>query len=174
MKEVLDDYQIINSKRQPPNLKSLLTRAKFSDVDTTVEITKCGRSNCGVCPHLLTETQYTFKCGTTFEVKKSMDCTAKNLIYALICNSCQLEYIGQTGNLRDRIRTHKQHIGDPSVRVLQVSGHLATCSRKRIKFLVLPFYKMNNDDTQSRIIKEAYFINKLKPALNCIRSIPRT
>ena len=173
MKEVLHDYKFINSKRQPPNLKSLLTKARFSDnMDTTVQIKRCGRSNCGVCSHLLTQTKYTFQCGITFEIKKSMDCTAKNIIYALICNSCRLEYIGQTCNLRDRIRIHKQHIGDASVRILKVSGHLATCSKKTIKFLVLPLYKMNNDDTQFRKIKEAYFINKLKPALNCARSLP--
>ena len=169
MKKVLDDYQIINSKRQPPNLKSLLTKARFSiNMDTTVQITKCNRPNCGLCPYLLTQTKYTFKCGLSFEVKKSMDCTVMNVIYALICRSCRLEYIGETGNLRERMTTHRQHIDHPEYRILKASEHFATCSGDKIKFFVFPFYKMNNDDTMTRRIKEAYFIHKFKPALNCI------
>ena len=52
MNEILSNFKLIKSKRQPNNLKRLLTKAKFNhNVDH--EVKRCNRPNCGLCIHLL-------------------------------------------------------------------------------------------------------------------------
>ena len=66
--------------------------------------------------------------GKTFQVNQSMRCDVKNVIHVLQCNYCKLEYIGETGNLRNRVTVHNQHIRDENLRHLKVSEHLAMCA----------------------------------------------
>ena len=52
MNGILSNFKLIKSKRQPNNLKRLLTKAKFNhNVDH--EVKRCSRPNCGLCIHLL-------------------------------------------------------------------------------------------------------------------------
>ena len=97
MKEIIQEYQIIKSKPQSWNLKRLLTLAKFSETLESPKETKCNRPNCGACIYLITDPEFSFKCGKTFKVKASMSCGAKNLIYIIQCSGCQ-EHIGETGD----------------------------------------------------------------------------
>ena len=92
----------------------------------------------------------------------------RNLIYVIRCGGCQEEYIGDTGDtLRHRLTVHRQQIRDESTRMLYVSGHIANCAKNQsIKFQILRLYKMQNDNTTSRKMKENYFINLFKPKLN--------
>ena len=53
MNKMLQEFQIIKSKRQPRNLKKLITRAKFCDIHESPNIKKCNKSNYGLCEHLL-------------------------------------------------------------------------------------------------------------------------
>ncbi len=53
LKEIFSSYTFIKSKRQPKNLKKLLTRAKFDEDHTPPRVTKCNRANCGLCKHLI-------------------------------------------------------------------------------------------------------------------------
>ena len=68
----MQNYPIIKSKRQPWNLKLLLTRAKFEEIQESPKITKCNRPNCGVCDCLMTDSEFLFKCGKTFKVKTTI------------------------------------------------------------------------------------------------------
>ena len=140
MKEIMQNYPIIKSKRQPWNLKKLLTRAKFEQTQESPKITKCNRPNCGVCEYLMTDNEFLFKCGKTFKVKTSMSCDAKNLIYVIKCKGCDEEYIGETGDtLRHRLTVHRQRIRDARVRMLYVSSHIANCARfQPVKLTTLP------------------------------------
>ena len=52
MKNAFSKYRFIKSKRQPPNLKRLLTKAKFSETHHTVKVISCRRPNCVLCTHL--------------------------------------------------------------------------------------------------------------------------
>ena len=46
IKDALNETKLIKSKRQPPNLRKLLTRAKFTENSTAQrKVTKCGRPN---------------------------------------------------------------------------------------------------------------------------------
>ena len=168
MKEIMQNYPIIKSKRQPWNLKKLLTRAKFAEIQESPKITKCNRPNCGVCDYLMTDNEFLFKCGKTFKVKTTMSCDAKNLIYVIKCKGCDEEYIGETGDtLRHRLTFHRQQIRDARVRILYVSNHIANCARfQPVKFSILPLYKMQTDCVSARKIKEKHFIGLFKPKLN--------
>ena len=83
-----------------------------------------------------------------------MSCTDKNVIYVIECQVCGQYYIGETNNLRKRITLHNQHIRHENLRMIPVSGHIATCSDNDPKCII------------ARKEKEKYFINKFKRELN--------
>ena len=83
------------------------------------------------------------------------------------CAGCSLEYIEETSNLRKRVTVHNQQIRDPRIRILKVSAHIDTCASSHTpKYHILPLSKKNKQSTIARRDKEAYFIQKFKPALN--------
>ena len=156
---------IIHSRRQPPNLKKLLTKAKFTSNDEKPTVSKCNDPRCGTCQHLQTGETITFKCGKIFSVNNNMTCKSRNLIYCMTCGKCGENYIGQTGTkLADRVRVHKQQIRDPSVRNTPCSEHFDICGNGN--FYIYPFYKVSQDNEQLRKAKEDYFIKVFHPKLN--------
>lgn len=159
------NVKIVAAKRQPANLKRLLTRAKFSTGPDIFEVKRC-KANCATCRVLREGSSYVFNnIDMTFHLKSNFTCTTKNLIYALQCEHCGAQYIGETGGeLRLRINVHRQQIRDDSLRHLNVSKHLFACSNG--KFNVFPFYKMHHSSDIDRKTKELYFITKYKPELN--------
>ena len=167
MNDILSNFKIIKSKRQPNNLKRLLTKAKFSNSDHH-EVKRCHKPNCGLCVHLIEGDAFEFKCGRKFYVHESMTCAVKNVLYVIKCGGCGKEYIGQTGDfLRKRVTVHNQQIRDPKTRMLYVSGHIDICAHQLIpKYMIFPFYKMYSESVSFRCAKENYFINLLKPKLN--------
>lgn len=173
LNNILKHTDIIMSKRQAPNLKKLLTRAKTNcSANTNPTVSKCNNKRCGTCIHLLEGSTTKFeKNSKPFKVKQNMTCTSKHLIYVLNCNGCnRAQYIGQTNDLRKRVTVHRQQIKDQDLRKLPVSQHIHACAKNTTpQFTIFPFYKMNNDDTQARLIKETHFIQKFKPSLNKIQ-----
>ena len=143
MRNILSKFKFIKSKRQPYNLKRVLTKAKFSSKQGK-EVKKCKRPNCGLCIHLLEDSSITFNCGINFKVHENMSCDVKNVIYVMKCRGCGEEYIGETGNfLRKRVTVHNQQIRDPSTRMLKVSEHIDNCAKHlNPKYFIYPFYKM--------------------------------
>jgi ferredoxin len=166
---MLDSFVLINSRRQPPNLKKLLTKAKCDTSTSTV--TQCQNKRCGTCPYIITGEHFTFKNSQKpFRVKVSMNCATENLLYVLQCQGCLENYIGQTSDsLRARIRVHKQQINTPEYRKIPVSKHIAECARDHsIPFKVFPFYKLFQSDKTLRDVKEQSFIHTFKPLLNSL------
>ena len=155
MYTLLKSRRFINSKRQSPNLKSILTKAKFDtrgNESPSPTVVKCKRGNCGTCKHMIEGPSITFNRQGEFHVKSDFNCAAKNCIYVIICAGCKEQYIGQTECLRSRVRVHKQQINHPETRCIPLSGHLDMCAAgKDIKFYIYPFYKMSNNDRQKRI-----------------------
>ena len=97
MRNILSKFKFIKSKRQPYNLKRVLTKAKVSSKQGK-EVKKCKRPNCGLCIHLLEGSSISFNCGINFKVHENMSCDVKNVIYVMKCRGCGEEYIGETGN----------------------------------------------------------------------------
>ena len=165
MNKIINETKFIKCKRQPPNLKHIITRSEFKE-ETTAYVRKCGESRCGLCDYIVEGNSINLN-NKTFHVKENMDCTVKNVIYVLICNGCREFYIGQTGDkLRNRKTVHIQQVRDPLTRQMPLSAHLDTCCKTCPKFSIFPFFKMQNDNVSSRLSKEEYFIMIYKPKLN--------
>ena len=69
----------------------------------------------------------------------------------------------RTGNLRDRVRVHRQQI----FTLLYVSHHIAHCAiGKSIPFKIAPVLHVNRNDRIYREEMEQSSIHKVKPELN--------
>ena len=156
MKEMYSKYKFLKRKRQPENLKKLLTKARFGSEPINLEIRKCNGKKCGLCIHLIEGSSFQFNLGTLFTVNQSMSWDVQNGIYVMRCAVCNLEYIGESGNLRKRVSVHNQQIRDPRTRILKVSVHIDTCASSHTpKYHILPFYKMSKQSAIARRDKEA-------------------
>ena len=119
MKDILKNTKLIKSKRQLPNLKRILSKAKFCSIASLREINKvfkCNRPNCSLCQHLIEQNYFDFN-GKKFYVIATMYCDVKNVLHVIGCLGCNEYYIGQTGGkLRERSTIHAQQIRDRSTR----------------------------------------------------------
>lgn len=168
MKKVVLNKSIIKSKRQPRNLKQILTCAKFTETEQNDnKVTRCGRSNCRLCPYLLEGPEFKFN-GKIFRVNAPMSCDVKNVVYVIQCRGCNELYIGETNDLRKRMTVHRQQIRDESTRMIPLSGHIDVCSNSEPKFFVFPFYKANQTNAIQRKEREKLFIRTFSPKLNAI------
>ena len=165
MKSALSNRKLIFAKRQPPNLKRLLSKAEFRSNTSIPKVSKCDK-NCETCKSIIEGSTIEIKStGKVFKVKYNMDCNTRNLIYVMICEGCGEQYVGETSNpLKTRMTVHRQQIRTPELRQLNVSKHIAECGNGSFK--IFPIYKMNTESTIDRRNKEHYFINCLKPSLN--------
>ena len=46
----------------------------------------------------------------TWHYRRFFSCDSKDALYVLICNNCDFFYIGQTEELKQRIRKHKSGV----------------------------------------------------------------
>ena len=172
LKEAFQDTRIINSRRQPPNLKTLLSKAKFvTNTPSCCLVNDCGQKRCKCCQDILRGETYQFPDGRSFRIKDNFNCNSTNVIYILSCNgqNCREFYIGQTGDtIRNRCRVHRQQIKDPSIMNLKVSHHINQCaSNIEKKFTIMPIFKLRAQCSKiERVQKEAQFISKYNPGLN--------
>ncbi|XP_071132786.1 uncharacterized protein [Mytilus edulis] len=164
MRRLINTETLLQSKRQPQNLKRLLTRARF-DQQRTFSVSKCRDSRCGACPYIHVGKGMDIPNGLSLFTNEDITCKSENLIYCIKCNGCQEIYIGQTGNsVTERVRIHRQHIRQPQYRKIPLSKHLDECGGGFFK--IFPFYKMNMGCDITREVKEKHFISKFKSRLN--------
>ena len=112
---VLENVSNIKSNRQGPNVKQLITQARFND-EPIVGPHKCASPRCK-CFDDTKETRIInfHKVDRDFTIRNDMNCESENLIYALFCKSCNKCYIGETGDkLRSRMRVHREGITNNS------------------------------------------------------------
>ena len=99
-----------------------------------------------------------------------MNCEAKDVIYALQCGGCEKQYIGETGDLRARVRVrlHKQHIFNPRYRTLYVSHYIARCTIGKATghFRIVRILFLNRNDRLYWEEMELSLMYKYKPELN--------
>ena len=119
---------------------------------------------CALCRDILEVNSFYFcNSGIDFEIRARMDCTSRNLIYTIQCKHCSLTYIGETVNLRNRMSKHRFDSYSPSRASQEVSRHLSKCEGG---FWVIPIYKVQKENTISRLVIEDKLIKLLKPDLN--------
>ena len=85
MDRILQKKKIVNSKRQPKNLKRILTSSKFDFCEASPSVKKCSDKRCLTCPNLIEGSTIVFSNGKQFTVKQTMSCKSKNVVYSIIC-----------------------------------------------------------------------------------------
>ena len=126
---------IVNCKwskgqRQAPNLKQILTRAKFTTSEESGAM-RCSRPRCRTCRIIRETNELIFtNSREKFEIRTKMDCTSQNLVYCIKCSGCGKDYIGQTRDqLKNRMTVHRQQINNPETRQIKLSEHLKLCQK---------------------------------------------
>ena len=116
-KEKFHNTQPVLALKQPPNISSILSKARFSSSSkalttsaiTSIGITLCKNNRCKLCKlYLQAVNSFETAKNVTWNIKCEISCKSKNVIYFLSCNSChgEVTYIGQTTNFRLRINNH--------------------------------------------------------------------
>lgn len=172
MKEALKQTKIIKSKRQPANLKRILTRANFSNRNNKGGSYKCYDKRCGTCSNINeTDSIRITTTGEVFHIRKPMNCKSKNVLYLITCNKCKAQYTGKThSTLAKRFTVHRQQIRHKEYRQLGLSRHLEECNKKcdiKDMFTVTPFFKLSDNESESTV-KEQMFIARFKTELNSL------
>ena len=165
MSNIFQRKKLVKSMSQAPNLGRLRCRSKFESQHKNHEVKKCVK-NCLSCPYLLKASLYQFKqVNKSFLLKNSLNYESTNLIYAVICQVCKEEYIGEMDCLvKEQINICRQHIRQPQYQQLAVEEYLHTCEDG--KFYMFPFFKILQENKSQRKSYEDYFIDKFKPLLN--------
>lgn len=141
---LLQDHRPIAALRRGKNLRDLLVRATVPTLDQPDHSAAEGfYGHCAWVKNKIT--------GKVYKTQSGMSLNSKNCIYLITCNSCGIQYVGETGNsIRVRFYAHKhnmikgsdallpisQHFrehGWPAVRVTALEGnpHWSTVQRKR-------------------------------------------
>ena len=167
LQQLISHENIIGSRRQPKNLKRILTRARFVENPTIHRflVSKCNDRRCGTCAFMSAGSIFPTKSGRVIRPNTDLNCKSSNLIYCIKCCGCDEIYIGQTGNtICERVRIHKQQIRSPYTRKIPLSQHIDVCGKGL--FNVFPFYKMKDTSSTKRLLKEEYFTKLFQPKLN--------
>ena len=149
MKQAMTNKRIILSKRQPPNLKKMLTRARFTmeETDSQPKIKRCKNTRCKSCHELQTGSE--IRPGQKrerFEIKRKMNCSVTDFIYVITCMGCREQYIGESRDtLRHRTTVHRQQCMHPHYRKLHVSKHISLCAiAKNPMFKICPIFNFTD------------------------------
>ena len=75
LKKLFPTEKFLKSKRQPLNLKKILTRAKFYDPNgIQYNVSKCNDPRCGLCEYMAIGPQITLKNGQTIVPNADINC----------------------------------------------------------------------------------------------------
>jgi ferredoxin len=150
----------LKSIKQPPSLLKHIKQQK-----NTFSVTKCGRSRCKTC-QIIIQSRKTINIGSMqLPITSNMNCTTTHVIYLIFCSGCNNFYVGQTTQqLCNRMTLHRQHINTPNYANQPVSHHIRQCGSQ---FLVSPLFQSPIKSSYILLKMEQFFINLLKPVLNC-------
>ena len=166
-KHVFEETRIIDSRREPSSLLRLLQHSRFDESGSTGNdrgVTKCNVQNCATCAQIMEVDSIFFEnAGFAFRVNAKMDCTVRNVIYALFCGGCFKSYLGETVCLRNRASAHRSNSKVEDRAVMEVSKHIHQCGKG---FKICPIFKVKQDCKILRLVVEDSLIKLLKPDLN--------
>ena len=169
-RSVFGDIKIIDSRREPLNLLRQLQHSRFDESGATFNkrgVTKCGMPNCKLCTEIMETDRIFFdNAGFAFRIDTTMDCTVRNVVYALFCGGCAQSYIGETVDLRHRANSHRSNAKSEDNAVMEVSKHLYRCGQG---FKMCPIFKVKEESKILRLVVEDNLIKLLKPDLNADR-----
>ena len=117
----------ISAYRRERNIRDRIVRA--CDPQSPLGTTECKRPRCKTCAHVLHTVEITGSNGIRHHITSSFTCTSRNLIYAIVCQRCQMLYIGETKTaLFTRFSDHLRFIrsnlpGRPVAAHFNSTGH---------------------------------------------------
>ena len=169
-RSIFGDTKVIASRREPPSILKQLQHSRFDDsgrASFNRGVSRCGMRACETCSQIIeTDTIFFKNASLMFNINSKMDCTARNVVYALFCNGCDKYYIGETVNLRNRASSHRSNSKVEDRAVMEVSKHVLICNKS---FKICPIYKIKEECKILRLVIEDNLIKLLKPDLNADR-----
>jgi hypothetical protein len=149
--------------KQPPNLRSVLCRAKLPNLKQTrrkiTGIKPCNEP-CNLCPYI--DNTKTFKSNhtkETFEMTEAYNCSTKGIIYLTSCTHCGKQYVGQTGRkLKERM---KEHLYNMYLKKEVTGLHYALPGHSHWNFKVQVIEKVTPNTPNYRLEREDFWIKKL-------------
>ena len=166
--------KMLLTTRQPKKLRNLLVRAKFETKTIPKSPKLTGLFLCSNCVYhkagyIIPCSSFSFKLTNgktiTWTYKNYFSCDSKDVIYILICKTCDNFYLGQTQDFKQRTAKHKSDVKNPHNSTCRIcSEHLRDCNQAEPYFQIFPFYYETN--TALREYKEKRYILRWKPPLN--------
>ena len=121
----------------------------------------CSKNNCAACPFLNSSIEIMGHAQRKFTVKRSFHCQMFNLVYAIICKSCSMVYIGETSRTLE-IRFKEQLADVRHGRDRPVALHFCSNSHRIEDISVAVIWKCRTgDDTFYRRYIESMLIRRL-------------
>ena len=160
IKEVFPQPPMIAYK-QPPNLKSMLCRAKLSTISRpqrkTTGMIRCTNS-CNVCIYYNHTKTIKSKNGEVYQMTGQFGCHTKGVIYLTSCSTCKKQYVGQTGRFfYERMMEHLRSIKNEKN---AWGEHFSDkCDSKN--WLVQVIEKVTPNNEPFRLQREKYWIHLL-------------
>ena len=101
----------------------------------------------------------------TLTYKNYFSCDSKDVIYILICKTCNNFYLGQTQDFKQRTAKHKSDVKNPHNSTCRIfSKQLRVYNQAEPYFQIFPFYYETN--TALREYKEKRYFLRWKASLN--------
>ena len=172
MKKTFKDTRVVLGTRQSKSLRQMLIRSKFSRSKPVRIVKRTGLYFCRGCKYhrigyIRSCKGFTFGKNSQFkwEYRRSFSCASKNVIYVLICKRCWKFYLGETKDLKPRVRKHISDIKHPKNSYCRVlAEHLRKCSPLAPQFTIFPFLYV--EDRARRKFIEKRLIACYRPPLN--------
>jgi len=171
MKVIFAEPPMIGYK-QPANLKQKICRAKIPSRNLKdkrscqgVGLKPCQEPKCKVCTFINRNPQITSMTSNASTTnKEAFSCNSVSVVYCITCSLCHQQYVGQTGRkLKERMYEHLSYIRKNSQ---ETGQHFNERGHDLSHFTVQVIEQIKDQSVHRRLIRESYWIKKLKPNIN--------
>ena len=154
----------ITTYRRERNIRDRMVRP--CDPQSSPGTIECKRPRCKTCAHILHTVEITGSNGISHHITSSFTCTSRNLIYAIVCQHCQMLYIGETKTaLSTRFSDYLRSIRS-NFPLRPVAAHFNSTGHtiEHAKITGIPSTSVNSD--KDRHSSEQRIISKLHTVLS--------
>ena len=149
--------------KRPANIKDRLIRAKIPEPTpprprrTLNGMKKCQK--CPICPFVRTgQIAKSAQSDYRVDIKQSVDCQTKNLIYLLGCKKCPSQYIGETSwTLQEKFSEHLGYVKNNKTNKA-TGDHFCSKGYTQSDMEIMVLEKLYNTSEQFRKQREKMFI----------------
>ena len=160
---VYKQFKPIIAYKRPYNLRNHLVRSDFSSQNISFVSSACNRSRCSHCKNIKVDSSFTSNVtGDSYCLRHNTNCRTNDVIYAISCKKCNIQYIGQAMQpVSKRMNNHRFDINgyiDPAFST-NVAIHFNSSNHSINDFAFMPIDIVHNNF--DRLCKETYWIHKL-------------